>query len=117
MSSPTNSQAPQQQFLTLTAPIVSNKVLQRNPPAFFLPLAPATSASYPQAPASRAHERASVIPAPAEEVAPAPILRRSSSVSSGGSATSGYRVLKLGPVHWGEHLGEHKHDFHNADMP
>ncbi|KAG5913902.1 hypothetical protein E4U42_000810 [Claviceps africana] len=65
---------------------------------FFLPLAPATSASYPQAPA-RAQ--------PASEAQPA--HRRSSSSSSSGSR---HRILKLGPVHYGEHLDEHKGDFH-----
>lgn len=68
-------------------------------PSGFLSLAPATSASYPQTPASRAGEVAQ----PA-----APKERRSSSVSSG------YKVLKLGPVHWGEHPDEHKEDFHEV---
>ncbi|KND91288.1 hypothetical protein TOPH_04070 [Tolypocladium ophioglossoides CBS 100239] len=76
-------------------------------PAAFLSLAPATSSSYPQAPASRAAQAAgNAGPAvPAE-----PPSRRSSSGSNG----SGYRVLKLGPVHWGEHLDDHKEDFHEA---
>ncbi|KAG5948594.1 hypothetical protein E4U53_006232 [Claviceps sorghi] len=69
--------------------------------SFFLPLAPATSASYPQAPARRA---------PAEAK---PVHRRSSSASSGGSR---HRILKLGPVHWGEHLDEHKDDFHEPTV-
>lgn len=79
-------------------------------PSAFLSLAPATSASYPRAPASRAAEAAgnSGVAAPA-----GPSSRRSSS-GSNGSNGSGYRVLKLGPVHWGEHQDDHKGDFHEA---
>ncbi|OAA46841.1 hypothetical protein NOR_02477 [Metarhizium rileyi] len=73
--------------------------------SFFLPLAPTTSASYPQAPVSRASREAAAETTPAPE----PVRRRSSSSSSGG-----YRVLKLSPVHWGEHLDDHKEDFHEA---
>ncbi|KZZ93790.1 hypothetical protein AAL_05506 [Moelleriella libera RCEF 2490] len=67
----------------------------------FLSLAPATSASYPQAPIKR----------------PEAGRQRSSSTSSSsssGSSSSGHRILKLGPVHWGEHQGEHQGDFHEA---
>ncbi|KAM4058422.1 hypothetical protein HRG_006608 [Hirsutella rhossiliensis] len=67
-------------------------------PSGFLCLAPATSSSYPQMPASR--------PAPANGAEPS--SRRSSSASS-----TGPRVLKLGPVHWGEHLDDHKEDFYS----
>ncbi|PHH92832.1 hypothetical protein CDD83_4504 [Cordyceps sp. RAO-2017] len=66
-------------------------------PSGFLPLAPATSSSYPQPPASRAGTTSG------------PSSRRSSSASSVGG---GYKVLKLGPVHWGEHPDEHKEDFY-----
>ncbi|KYK54641.1 hypothetical protein DCS_06601 [Drechmeria coniospora] len=71
----------------------------------FLSLVPATSASYPQAPVSRAGGSNETSAVPAE-----PSLRRSSSSAS----TTGYRVLKLGPVHWGEHLDEHKEDFYDT---
>ncbi|KEY70484.1 hypothetical protein S40285_05263 [Stachybotrys chlorohalonatus IBT 40285] len=70
----------------------STNEMQFNP---FLTLAPATSDSYPQT-------QAKPIGRPAAQ-------RRSSSVSS---TSSGFRVLKLGPVHWGEHPDEHKEDFH-----
>ncbi|KAI0397393.1 hypothetical protein F5Y17DRAFT_455055 [Xylariaceae sp. FL0594] len=69
-----------------------NMVLPR--PTHFLSLAPETSASYPTA----------------QAIKPATTSRRSSSVSSNGSL----RVLKLGPVHWGEHPDEHKEDFHEV---
>ncbi|OBS26951.1 hypothetical protein FPOA_00892 [Fusarium poae] len=59
------------------------------PKSSFLSLAPATSPSYPQKPAVRSHTR------PSTE-------RRT------------YRILKLGPVHWGEHADDHKHDFHDV---
>ncbi|KAM0248396.1 hypothetical protein ACHAQJ_009470 [Trichoderma viride] len=65
-------------------------------PSTFLSLAPATSASYPQMPSSRSGAL--------------PERRRSSS-----SSTTGFRVLKLGPVYWGEHADDHKDDFH--DIP
>ncbi|GAW22698.1 hypothetical protein ANO14919_122410 [Xylariales sp. No.14919] len=71
------------------------KVLPR--PTAFLSLAPETSASYPTA----------------RDIKPAAHPRRSSSVSSAGS-TGGLRVLKLGPVHYGEHPDEHKEDFHEV---
>ncbi|KAI0804396.1 hypothetical protein GGR55DRAFT_315099 [Xylaria sp. FL0064] len=64
-------------------------------PSTFLSLAPETSASYPTA----------------RDIKPAVHPRRSSSVSSASSIGS-LRVLKLGPVHYGEHPGEHKEDFH-----
>ncbi|KAJ6442991.1 actin [Purpureocillium lavendulum] len=83
---------------------------------FFLPLAPATSSSYPRAPASRANSTASssngvvtTAALPQQEQQQQPSSRRSSSSSS-----TGYRVLKLGPVHWGEHLDDHKLDYHET---
>ncbi|KAF4993362.1 hypothetical protein FGRMN_6536 [Fusarium graminum] len=82
---------PPQQFLPLTPPPKSN----------FLSLAPATSPSYPQKPAVRDHTR--------------PVPRRSSTESSSSSSSSNtYRILKLGPVHYGEHADEHTHDFHDV---
>ncbi|RFU81582.1 hypothetical protein TARUN_620 [Trichoderma arundinaceum] len=65
-------------------------------PSSFLSLAPTTSSSYPQMPTGRS--------------AALPERRRSSS-----SSTTGFRVLKLGPVYWGEHADDHKEDFH--DIP
>ncbi|GAP85356.1 hypothetical protein SAMD00023353_1001600 [Rosellinia necatrix] len=69
-------------------------------PVAFLSLAPETSASYPTA----------------QDIKPATVnttARRSSSVSSASSAGS-LRVLKLGPVHFGEHTDEHKADFYEV---
>ena len=40
--------------------------------------------------------------------------RRSSSLSSESSNKSGYKVLKLSPVHLGEHADDHKGDWHNV---
>ncbi|KAI1652411.1 hypothetical protein F4813DRAFT_394720 [Daldinia decipiens] len=68
-------------------------------PQMFLSLAPTTSASYPTA--------QSIKPALQQHA------RRSSSQSSVGSVNS-LRFLKLGPVHYGEHPGEHKEDFHEV---
>ncbi|KAJ8120540.1 hypothetical protein ONZ43_g2775 [Nemania bipapillata] len=69
-------------------------------PVTFLSLAPETSASYPTA----------------QDIKPAAHPRRSSSVSSTGSVggTGILRVLKLGPVHYGEHPDEHKADYHEV---
>ncbi|KAM0305210.1 hypothetical protein HYE67_008878 [Fusarium culmorum] len=88
------SDLPPQNFLPLTPP----------PKSSFLSLAPATSPSYPQKPAARSHTR------PAAE-------RRASvesSASSSSNSNNSYRILKLGPVHWGEHADDHKHDFHDV---
>ncbi|KAG6171428.1 hypothetical protein E4U27_007160 [Claviceps purpurea] len=70
----------------------------------FLSLAPATSASYPRAPVSRPQ-------VPGQE-APVSHRRTSSSASSASASTTRHRILKLGPVHWGEHQDDHKEDFH-----
>lgn len=76
-------------------------------PSTFLSLAPATSDSYPQMPVPRAVLAA--VGDSAEIAEPAvPTKPRSSSTSSG------YKVLKLGPVHWGEHPDEHKEDFYEV---
>ncbi|KAL2883059.1 hypothetical protein SGCOL_001751 [Colletotrichum sp. CLE4] len=72
----------------------------------FLSLAPTTSSSYP----FRQQQTAAVAVTAAE---PAPLKRRTSSMSSDGAAT-GLRFLKLGPVHYGEHPDEHKSDWHPA---
>lgn len=42
-----------------------------------------------------------------------PATRRSSSLSSVGS-NKGYKVLKLNPVHLGEHADDHKGDWHDV---
>ncbi|KIH88274.1 hypothetical protein SPBR_08000 [Sporothrix brasiliensis 5110] len=91
-------------------------------PSFFLSLAPATSSSYPQrkasAPETDAAPVAATVAAPTESAAAVVDAkqRRSSSLSSSGSnsTSTGVRILKLGPVHWGEHLDESKHDWHEV---
>jgi hypothetical protein len=65
-------------------------------PTAFLSLGPVTSAGYPQSP------KAQNQPQPA---------RRSSSMDSDKPT---FRILKLGPVHLGEHPGEHKEDWHEV---
>ncbi|KAI1342828.1 hypothetical protein F5Y15DRAFT_412503 [Xylariaceae sp. FL0016] len=70
--------------------------MQRRP-STFLSLAPETSASYPTT-------------QEAQDIKTTLNGRRTSSVSSAGSV----RILKLGPVHWGEHQGDHKDDFHEV---
>ncbi|KAI5925029.1 hypothetical protein F4810DRAFT_708834 [Camillea tinctor] len=75
-------------------PTATQNLLKADPPTTFLSLAPTTSSSYPTT----------------QDVTPANTSRRSSSLSSVGSL----RFLKLGPVHWGEHPGEHKGDFHEV---
>ncbi|KAF6797545.1 hypothetical protein CMUS01_01364 [Colletotrichum musicola] len=71
----------------------------------FLSLAPTTSSSYP----FKNQQQAAAV------ASPAPLKRRTSSVSSAGSSGApGLRFLKLGPVHYGEHPDEHKDDWHPA---
>ncbi|RMJ06531.1 hypothetical protein BHE90_014917 [Fusarium euwallaceae] len=87
---------PPQKFLPLTPAPRSN----------FLSLAPATSPSYPKKPvtSARTHTR------PA-----APRRSSSGSTSSSSSSSNSYRILKLGPVHYGEHLADdHQADFHDV---
>jgi hypothetical protein len=35
--------------------------------------------------------------------------------SDGSAGKARLRFLKLGPVHWGEHQGDHKEDWHELD--
>lgn len=77
----------------------------RTPLLDFLPLGPVTSASFPKSQQAQ--------PAGAEH------KRRSSSLSSQASQASegklpSYRVLKVAPVHFGEHSGDHKDDWHEV---
>ncbi|ROV89166.1 hypothetical protein VSDG_08852 [Cytospora chrysosperma] len=65
----------------------------------FLSLSPVTSDSFPKAQQPR--------PAGAEVH-----KRRSSSVSSVGKNTM--KVLKVAPVHFGEHGGDHQDDWHEV---
>lgn len=88
-------------FLRLTPDIP----IEAQRPSSFLSLAPSMSDSYPRI---QAH-RASSISSDSDETA-VEIPRHKSSVS-------GPRILKLGPVHWGEHLSEHKDDFHEVASP
>lgn len=67
----------------------------------FLPLGPVTSDSFPKAQQAK--------PAAEEGVEH---KRRSSSLSS----NTGFRVLKVAPVHYGEHAGEHKDDWHEVEV-
>ncbi|KAJ4421862.1 hypothetical protein N0V82_003462 [Gnomoniopsis sp. IMI 355080] len=67
----------------------------------FLPLDPVTSSSYPKAQEAK----------PAIEGAEH--RRRTSSLSSDGKGST-FRVLKVAPVHFGEHGGEHKEDWHEV---
>jgi hypothetical protein len=140
---PQAAEAPMTTFLSLV-PITSapytprlERALPERRPSGFLTLAPATSASYPQAPRSRYQSVTHLtrpLPLthgamPEEDVAIAtprsmssslasiqePKSRRSSSMSSDGSSRARLRFLKLGPVHWGEHQGDHKGDWHELD--
>ena len=80
-----------------STPSVAPENLERRA-STFLSLAPATSASYPQQKTQKSAPKADG----AEE------KRRSS------SSSSGPRILKLGPVHGGQHLGEHDEDWHEV---
>jgi len=65
-------------------------------PTTFLSLGPVTSGSYPQS------------TKPTDRAQPA---RRTSSMDS---EKPTFRILKLGPVHLGEHQGDHKEDWHEV---
>lgn len=90
-------------------------------PAGFLSLAPATSASYPKT-AKPEPTSAATLPlttsaltqATADEAADTAKLRTSSLSSDGSKSGAGLRFLKLGPVHYGEHLDGAKDDWNDA---
>ncbi|KFH45501.1 hypothetical protein ACRE_036850 [Hapsidospora chrysogenum ATCC 11550] len=103
-------------FLRLTpdTPIVAEE--QQHRPWTFLSLAPDTSSTYPRVQtrrssslSSEATTATSAVEATAQPVEIQP--RRKS------SDASGPRILKLGPVHWGEHLSENKDDFYAVGSP
>jgi hypothetical protein len=76
-----------------------------------LSLAPNTSDSFPKQKTKQ--PEASTEPLTTEalaEVSKVDAKRRTSSLSSDGSK-SGFRFLKLGPVHYGEHQDESKGDY------
>jgi hypothetical protein len=79
-------------------------------PSTFLSLAPNVSDSYPRT--QRAKQPLTVealAQATTQDGASADAAkRRSSSLSSDASK---FRFLKLGPVHWGEHMDDHQEDF------
>lgn len=106
---------------------IAPKAAAQRLPSGFLSLAPTTSTSYPQTPNQR--QLAAFLPltpptaateAPAEALKTGDadlgqMKRRTSSLSSSGERSpTGLRFLKLGPVHWGEHQGDHKSDFHDV---
>jgi hypothetical protein len=89
----------------------------QNAPHTFLSLAPTLSASYPRKTAPVEAPTAEKVEA--ETTAAVPITleesdhaktRRSSSLSSNGSAMQKRRFLKLGPVHFGERDGDWSED-------
>lgn len=71
-------------------------IRKRSMPLNFLSLGPVTSGAQPQA--SKPQDRSQ----------PA---RRTSSMDSDKPT---FKILKLGPVHLGEHIGEHKEDWHEV---
>ena len=68
----------------------------------FLPLGPVTSSSFPKAQQAKAASEDKYH------------KRRTSSLSSDGKSTTGFKVLKVAPVHFGEHAGDHQDDWHEV---
>lgn len=85
-------------------------------PSNFLSLAPSMSDSYPRQKPVVVAEKSTPLTAdalaeiPKKEASMEVTKRRTSSLSSDGSK-SGFRFLRLGPVHYGEHQDETKGDF------
>lgn len=75
----------------------------RTPTGGFLSLIPTTSSSYPQQ------------PKPEQAAVPSQRRRTSSASTDAGVVPASQRFLKLGPVHWGEHLDDHKEDWHAVE--
>ncbi|KAF4125179.1 hypothetical protein GMORB2_4018 [Geosmithia morbida] len=107
---------------------------QHRRPSTFLTLAPSTSSSYPRMAKSRVSSRKESIdsetsvaspdsvtssPPPVTASRPGPSAAAMASAAAHARRRSStatdvrgeVRMLKLGPVHWGEHLGDHKEDF------
>ncbi|EGS19222.1 uncharacterized protein CTHT_0058470 [Thermochaetoides thermophila DSM 1495] len=85
-------------------------------PSMFLELAPSTSDSYPRPPRVDYRAPTQAQPHPVQNSIQS-VKRRTSSLSSEDSSTASrarLRFLKLNPVHWGEHLDDHKGDFHDV---
>ncbi|KAK3984886.1 hypothetical protein QBC44DRAFT_336178 [Cladorrhinum sp. PSN332] len=81
-------------------------------PSTFLSLAPSTSDSYPRKPQTQPLTTEAL--AEINSVVAAQKQRRASSLSSDASKGQ-FRFLKLGPVHFGEHIDENdKGDFHEV---
>ncbi|KAK4458788.1 hypothetical protein QBC42DRAFT_299972 [Cladorrhinum samala] len=79
-------------------------------PSQFLSLAPSTSDSFPRKPSNAEPLTTEAL----ASISAAPKQRRASSLSSDASKNQ-FRFLKLGPVHWGEHIDEdNKGDFHEV---
>jgi hypothetical protein len=115
MSAPTSEQVRQ---LSEQAQNFVPESVDRRRLSNFLTLAPKTSDSYPRT--QNKQPKASTLPTgdaaeagKLEDAIAAVSKHRTSSVSSDGSK-SRLRFLKLGPVHWGEHQGDHKDDFHEV---
>jgi hypothetical protein len=83
---------------TMSAQTTMGDLRKTTVPTGFLSLNPVTSSNAPQAPKTQDQ--------------PQPIQRRSSSMDSDGKPT--IKILKLGPVHLGEHPDEHKEDWHEV---
>ncbi|RKU48296.1 hypothetical protein DL546_007573 [Coniochaeta pulveracea] len=100
---------------------MSSSSISDRRPSVFLSLAPATSNSYPQGQNSKSRQSSTESTAAPPlttdlliEAQSTPVAkRRASSISSDGSK-SGVRILKLGPIHDGEHLDGQKGDWHEA---
>ncbi|KAK3187601.1 hypothetical protein K4F52_003659 [Lecanicillium sp. MT-2017a] len=103
---------------------MSNDNTNTRRPSSFLSLAPDVSDSYPRVQTHIRDRNTSVASSTSTaDSAASPTSdkggaasRRSSDSSTGGSG-SAKRVLKLGPVHWGEHTDDHKEDFYSVDSP
>jgi len=95
-------------------------------PSVFLSLVPSTSESYPRAQKVQQQPQPLTADALAQQqattaaAAAAATKARSSSLSSdassktSGTGAGGLRVLKLSPVHWGEHQDSHQGDWHEV---
>jgi len=99
-----------------TSPVVSGSTFLRlTPDVFvmatlptpFLCLAPERSPSYPRKQTARRLSTSSDDSSISN--ADHAIARRVS------ASAPGFKILKLGPVHWGEHLEEHQDDFHKNE--
>lgn len=110
MSTPTTEELRQLSEQVVEFPL---QIAERRP-STFLSLAPSTSDSYPRNQQAKEPLTAEALAAATKQdsASAEAMKRRTSSLDS--DASSKFRFLRLGPVHWGEHQDDNKTDLNEV---